>query len=188
MLIELLKRNRSYRRFRQEERIANSDLMKWVSTVRYTASMRNAQPLKYRIISDPSLCAGIFPLLGWAGYLSDWDGPEEGERPAAYLIQLLDKRISQTSIFDEGIQLQAISLAAVEDGYGACIIKNFKAAELADFAGLPEYFVPTAVMALGIPVEEVQIEELNGEKDIRYWRTEDGVHHVPKRSLSELIV
>jgi len=32
------------------------------------------------------------------------------------------------------------------------------------------------------------IEELAPGGDIRYWRDEQGVHHVPKRPLEELIL
>ncbi|MGQ9778401.1 MAG: hypothetical protein ACUVRM_00795 [Bacillota bacterium] len=43
-------------------------------------------------------------------------------------------------------------------------------------------------MALGVPAETVVLEELVPGGDIRYWRDEAGVHHVPKRSLAEIIL
>ncbi len=36
--------------------------------------------------------------------------------------------------------------------------------------------------------EEIVIEPLNDDGDIRYWRSADRIHHVPKRSLEEMIV
>jgi len=36
--------------------------------------------------------------------------------------------------------------------------------------------------------KEVDIEPLPSDGKIEYWRTSDGTHHVPKRSLDELIV
>ena len=93
MLKELLLKNRSYRRFVQNVRITREELAELVGLTRYCASGRNAQALKYKVVADADLCGKVFPNLAWAGYLKDWDGPEEGERPAAYLIQLLDTSI-----------------------------------------------------------------------------------------------
>jgi len=41
---------------------------------------------------------------------------------------------------------------------------------------------------LGRPVEKVSLDESEQEGDIKYWRDEDRVHHVPKRLLEEIIV
>jgi hypothetical protein len=49
------------------------------------------------------------------------------------------------------------------------------------------HFVILLVMAIGAPAETVQIEEMPQSGDIRYWRDAEGVHHVPKRSIEELI-
>ncbi len=44
------------------------------------------------------------------------------------------------------------------------------------------------VLALGRPAEEIKVETVGSEGDIRYWRDEQDLFHVPKRSLDELIV
>ena len=92
MLKELLQKNRSYRRFYQDVRITREELTEFVGLTRYCASGRNAQALKYKIVVDSDLCDKVFPNLAWAGYLKDWNGPEEGERPVAYLVQAMGKR------------------------------------------------------------------------------------------------
>ena len=117
MLKDLLLRNRSYRRFEQEVRISEEELTELVGLTCLCASARNAQALKYVIVHEEEKCAEVFPQLAWAGYLKDWDGPEEGERPAAYLIQLLDTRIVENCLCDDGIQAQTILLGAVEKGF-----------------------------------------------------------------------
>ena len=98
MLSDLLKKNRSYRRFCESERIPQEQLEEWVGLMRFCASARNAQPLKYIPVCHKEECEEVFKTLAWAGYLTDWDGPEKGERPAAYLIQLLDTRILENCL------------------------------------------------------------------------------------------
>jgi len=53
---------------------------------------------------------------------------------------------------------------------------------------LPEHFQILLTIALGKPKETVVIESLGSDGDTRYWRDSNDVHHVPKRSLDELIV
>lgn len=190
-LRELLKKNRSVRRFDETHRITTSILCELVSLARFTASGRNAQPLRYRIVTDEAECDAIFPLLAWAGYLQDWDGPESGERPAAYLVQCLDTRISgDDCLCDDGLQLEAITLGATTCGIAGCIIKAFNASGVSLALRLPEYLKPRYVLALGYPREKIVIEDMDGSTsaDFKYYRTPDGVHHVPKRPLEELII
>lgn len=187
MLVELLKRNRSYRRFFEEERIQEETLAAWIDNSRLCASGRNIQALKYVIVQSREACHAVFPTLTWAGYLKDWDGPEEGERPAAYIIQLLDKSLAENCLCDEGLQLQTILLSAVEKGFGGCIIKAFNHPVLRKILQLPDNLQISYVLALGRPKEEVVLEPMR-ENDVRYWRTADGLHHVPKRSLEEILI
>lgn len=186
MLKDLLLRNRSYRRFEQEVGISEEELTELVGLTCLCASARNAQALKYVIVHEEEKCAEVFPQLAWAGYLKDWDGPEEGERPAAYLIQLLDTRIVENCLCDDGIQAQTILLGAVEKGWGGCIIKAFRNEDLRRLFHLPEELKINYVIALGKPKEKVVLEQMKGE-DYRYWRDADGVHHVPKREAGSLI-
>lgn len=186
-LIDLMRRNRSYRRFDPSRAIGPEELDSIICAARFCASGRNMQPLKYRRVFAPGECARVFPLLAWAGYLKDWDGPEEGERPTAYLVQCLDRNLAQDCMCDDGLQLEALTLAAVSLGLGCCIIKSFDRVGLVRALGLPANLEPLYVLAIGRPVEEVEIEDMR-DGDVRYYRTPDAVHHVPKRALSELTV
>ena len=115
-LKSLIRKNRSYRRFKQSERIGMETLIELVDLARLSASARNLQSLKYILSNEEELNAQIFECLAWAGYLADWDGPVEGERPAAYVVMLNDKHISLNHFCDEGIAAQSILLGTVELG------------------------------------------------------------------------
>ena len=122
MLKDLILKNRSYRRFRQEVEVPMELLREMVEAARLSGSARNMQPLKYMLFNDPATCAEIFPTLAWAGYLKDWPGPEEGERPSAYIIQLGDLELSDDWWCDDGIAVQSMLLSGVEKGFGGCIV------------------------------------------------------------------
>lgn len=190
ILSELLKEDRSYRRFDESIKIDRDTLIKLIALTRNCASGRNLQPLKYYIVNENALCDKIFPLLKWAGYLTDWDGPEEGERPTAYLIQCLDTSLTKNYLCDDGIQLQTITLGATALGLGCCIIKSFNGIRLKEILGVSNNFELLYVIAIGKPVERVEIEGIKGDSldNIKYYRTADRIHHVPKRPVEELII
>jgi nitroreductase len=187
MLKDLIQKNRSYRRFHQDVPLPMELLREMVESARLSGSARNMQPLKYMLFNDPADCAQIFPTLAWAGYLKDWPGPAEGERPSAYIIQLGDLDLSDDWWCDDGIAAQSMLLTAVEQGFGGCIIGSVQREKLRSVLNIPERYKIIQVLALGNPAEEVVLEEAV-EGDIKYWRDDNGVHHVPKRSLEELIV
>ena len=186
-LIDLIRKNRSYRRFDQNEMISEATLCNMVEAARLSPSGKNLQPLKYILCNTDDVCAHIFKHIGWAGYLPEWPGPEEGERPTAYIVQLLDTAITTTPGIDAGIAAQSILLQAVEMGYGGCMIGTFNQAKIRELLYIPEIYVIALVIALGKPKEAVVIDPMVGG-NVKYWRDSRQVHHVPKRSLEELIV
>ena len=190
ILKHLLIADRSYRRFDEKHRIERDSLLKLIELTRYCASGRNLQPMKYYIVDDVETCDKIFPLLKWAGYLTDWDGPEQGERPVAYIIQCLDTSLTKNYLCDDGIQLQAITLGAVAEGLGCCIIKSFNLPLLKEKLHIEDRYEPLYVLALGYPLEEVVLEDLVGSdnRKVEYYRTPDAIHHVPKRTLEDLLI
>ncbi len=185
---ELVEKNRSYRRFHQEVGIDEATLRGLVDLARLSASGRNAQPLKYVLSRDEARNASIFQHLGWAGYLEDWPGPSEGERPSAYVVVLGDRSITTDFGVDHGIAAQTILLGATAAGLGGCIIATVNRPAVAALLGLPDQLEILFVIALGKPKETVVLTPLGEEGDIKYWRDAEGVHHVPKRALEEIIV
>lgn len=187
-LRELVSKTRSYRRFYENHPISLRTLEDLVDTARLTASAANLQPLRYILSVDQDMNSRIFPLLSWAAYLQDWAGPEEGERPAGYIVLLGDARHSKTFEGDMGIAAQTIMLGAMEAGIGGCMIGSLRKPELADLLHIPGGFEILLVIALGKPKEKVVLEQMGPGGDVRYWRDEKGIHHVPKRDLESIIL
>jgi nitroreductase len=188
MLEGLVRRNRSYRRFRQDTTIDPETLRGLVDLARLSASARNLQVLRYIMSCDPETNAQIFATLAWAGYLPDWSGPVEGERPAAYIVVLGDPAASPYLAVDSGLAMQNILLGAVEQGLGGCILGSVQRKKLSEILNIPEPYEIQFVLALGEPMETVVIEEIGPGGDVKYWRDAQTVHHVPKRRLDDLIL
>ena len=186
---DLVRKNRSYRRFDESVRVPADTLRELVDLARLSASAANLQPLKFVLANTPEETAAVFPHLAWAGYLPDWPGPSEGERPAAYVIIVGDKGInSAMGGCDKGIAAQSILLGATEKGLGGCMIGAIKRDGLRQALALPDGYEVVLVIALGQPNETVVIDPVGEDGSIKYWRDENDVHHVPKRSLDELIL
>ena len=112
----------------------------------------------------------------------------EGQRPSAYIIILGDTEIAQNYFCDDGIAAQTILLGAVEKGLGGCILASIQREQLREALKIPSRYEILLVVALGKPAEQVIIEQLAPDGNIKYWRDDQGKHHVPKRSLKELII
>ena len=124
MIKEIIKKNRSYRRFDQGYEISRNTLTELIDLARLSPSAGNLQSLKYILVCDEPNNSVVFNTLGWAGYLQDWPGPVDGERPSAYIIILGDTTISKNFFCDHGIASQSILLGAVEKRLGGCILTD----------------------------------------------------------------
>lgn len=178
---------RSYRRFRQIYPVTPELMTQWVDNARVSASARNKQPLRYRIVTDKEQCAQIFETLTWAAALPDWDGPESGQRPTGYIIMATDSETFKGELwrFDAGIATQTIMLSSTEEGFGGCIMLSFKRGELKKILSMPEDLEPVLVLALGRPIEDIRlVDAVQG--DTTYYRDEQQVHYVPKRKLEDI--
>lgn len=187
MLSNLVLKNRSYRRFKQDRKITMDELRSFIDLARLTPSAKNNQVLKYILLNQTDALNKVFPHLAWAGYLKNWPGPNENERPVAYIIVLRDDNISTTHFCDDGIAIQTILLAAVEKELGGCIIGAFDKKKLTEALKIPKQYSPLYVIALGEPSEKIVLQNVENN-NTEYWRDEQDVHHVPKRNIDELIL
>lgn len=185
---ELVRSSRTVRRFDGSHPI-DAGTMRWlIDLARCSPSGGNRQPLKFAYSCDPARNARIFPQTIWAGDLPDWPGPVEAERPTGYVLILGDRRIKEDFGVDHGIAAQSMLLGAASRGLGGCVFGSIRRKELREQLAIPEHLELLLIVALGKPVERVVLEDCPPGGDIRYWREADGTHHVPKRTLEELIV
>jgi nitroreductase len=192
MINELVRRTRTVRRFQEARKLDQTMLRELLDLARLGGSARNAQALKYMVMTNDALREQLFPLLGWAGYLPEWPGPDPGERPPAYVVCLLDTALQKgpatEAHFDLGIATQNLLLGAAEHGVFGCRIGAFSASVVQRLLQLDGRFTVLLVLALGYPAETVVLEDIGADGDVRYWHDAQGVHHVPKRPLEEILI
>lgn len=188
MIRDLVIKNRSYRRFYGDKAIDLKILRELIDLTRFCPCGKNLQGLKYMIFNSKEDNLKISKSLSWAGYLKGWNGPEDDEKPSAYIIVFRDKTLGTVTPQDEGIVLQTMLLGAIEQGLGGCILGNVNRVQLKEDLGFNDDYELTFVLALGYPKEEIILEKVDESGNIKYWRDENQVHHVPKRELNDLII
>ena len=189
MLKDLLLKNRSYRRFYENEAVSYETLKELVGLARITPSTVNSQPLRFRLVNTPEENKKVFECLAWAGLLKDWNGPSEGERPSAYIVILCDLSVGKDKRYDDGIAAQTIMLGAVEKGLGGCIFGSVKRDLLAENLNIDsKKYSVDLVLALGKPKENVRIVDIPENGSTAYYRDENLTHYVPKHSVDNLII
>lgn len=191
MLKDLLKKNRSYRGYDESRKISREELEELVEYTRLCPATANIQPLKYYLAWEPESLAKIQELTKWAGALPHMNLPREGMRPTGFIVICQDTRISNNAasfLKDVGIVAQTMLLGAAEKGLGGCMIGSFNKEAMMEQLGLADYLMLHLVVALGAPAEEIVLEDAPEGKEVKYYRDENDVHHVPKRTLKELIL
>lgn len=186
--LQLVKDARSCRRFDESSPLTQPDLNWLLDCARLAPSARNAQELRFITVLHGPVMAKLFPLTRWAGALKDWNGPEPGERPTAFIAVLMPERGGDLSCYDVGITCQTIQLAASSRGYGACMIQSFDRKAVTDLLQIPDGLRIALLIGLGVAKEVRVADPMPADGSVSYWRDANAVHHVPKRSVAELLV
>lgn len=179
---------RTIRKFQQKP-IEVSILKRLVNAGRLAPSAGNLQPLEYFVAADSAVKGKIFPYVKWANYIAPEGNPKENEKPAAYIIILVNKEIYLPAYFqyDVGASAQNITLAALEEGIGCCWIGSFNRKKIEDILKIPKNYNADLVLALGYPQEKPVCFDIDKCKSIEYHKDSSGTLHVPKRKLDEII-
>lgn len=184
MIYEKIVRRRTIRKFVKDS-IPKNVLVRCVDAARLSPSGMNRQPLKFVLVDDGELVTDVFATTRWAGYLPDYE-PNLEEMPRAYVLILLDTQIRQNPGHDAGIAAMSISMVAHDHGVGSCILGAIDRAELRRIFKIPPHLEIIVAVALGYPAEH-PIAETVKNGDVKYWLDRNGVLHVPKRALSDVM-
>ncbi len=184
MIYEKIASRRTIRKYRRED-VPEKILLRCVDAARLSPSGANRQPLKYVIVNSKDLLKEVFSTLSWAGYLPDYQ-PSEEEMPRAYIVMLLDSDIRKDPGHDAGIAAMSISMVAYDEGLGSCILGAVDREKLETILNVPDGLDIVLVVALGYPAENPVANKIKGE-DIKYWLDKNGVLHVPKRDLKDIV-
>ena len=188
---EIVIANRSYRGYDESYKFTREKLEEYVDLTRFTPSSVNMQPFKYYVAYEKANVDTIQKMTKWARALPELNLPYEGKRPTGFIIICQDTNIfSNTNRFmkDVGIVAQTILLQAAEDGLGGCMIGNFNAEEVKSTLCLSDNLLPLLIVALGKPSEKIVITEVKEDGKTDYYRDENDVHYVPKRSLEDILI
>ena len=191
MLKDLILKNRSYRGYDESYSFTREQMESLIDGARFCPSSKNAQPLKFYAAYEKKDVDAIQPLVRWAAQLPGITLPHPGHCPTGFIVICQDTDISTNlNMFqrDAGIAAQTMLLLAAEESLGGCMIGNFIADELKHTLSLPENIRPLLVVALGKPDEKVVLTDVGEGGSTVYYRDENDVHYVPKRSLKDLML
>lgn len=186
--LALVREARSCRRFDESSPLTQNDLDWLLECARLAPSARNAQELRFISVTPGPMLDKLFPLTRWAGALKDWKGPQQGERPTAFIAVLMPVNAGYLICYDVGIACQTMQLAATSRGWGACMIQSFEHKAAAELLNVPETLKIALLLGLGVAVEKRVVAAMPEDGSVTYWSDGQGVHHVPKRALSELLL
>jgi nitroreductase len=183
---EVVRKRRTIRRFKQTP-VPLEILKKLVDYARVAPQGSNKQALQYVIITNNEMRSKMFANVRWAGALPpEMREPEERRRPMAYIIVLLDSTIKKEGNTDCGAAVENILLGVTYHGLGACWMGAIDRDMIHALLGLRLHLEVKYVVSIGYPDEESQTEPFDG--DYKYWKTEDGKMHIPKKSLDDVIL
>lgn len=185
MLKDLIVKNRSTRKYHQEAQVSRETLLELIELARLSPSGGNRQLLKYYLSTEPDKNEIIYSLIGLGG------NPPEGERPSAYIVMMNDTQLGTygPTEVDHGIAAQSILLGATEKGLGGCMVAMVNRKELHKALNIPERYEILLVITLGKPKETFVFEPVDpNAESVRGWWDDQGVRHIPKRKLEDLII
>ena len=189
---EAVTKRRSIREFKDIP-VPYDILERCVDAARLAPTSRNRQLCEYIIVDDEQLLPKVFDtIMIWAGEVRPKGSPPLGHRPKAYIITLINSILEaelggsrMVTIYDVGMAAENMILVALEQEIGTCSMLSFKQNELRQVLNIPDNYEIAMLLALGYPDESPIPEIFTGS--IQYWTDSQGIRHVPKRKLEDII-
>lgn len=203
-LKKLVEEARTCRRYLEGYTVSYETLEELVDIARIAPSARNAQVLRYALITDKETCKELVQSYALGGALKGADRPQKGHEPNAYILIMGPDKLSEWNIMDVGICGQLIQLAATEKGLATCMVGKYNGDQILKILMKKSFNVmdPVALkqpepeeiplrvrmlIAIGKSVENRKIKDVNATESITYYRQNDE-NIVPKRLLSDLVI
>ncbi len=189
-LKELVLQTRSCRGYDRSRKVTREELLRFVDLARQCAASMNLQPLRYRLATGEE-AAAVQELTRWGRALPQLNLPFPGQEAPAFVVLCVDEGIAKNPNahgVDIGIAAQTMALAATEAGLASLMIESFDLEGVAKALSLPEGCLPKLVMAFGKSAERAVVEDMPEGGSNRYYRDAQGVHHVPKRRLCDVVI
>jgi len=189
---EAITKRRSIRAFR-DEAVPYDILEKCVNAARLAPSAMNRQLCEYVIVDDKQALARVLDsALMWAGVPKPEGGWSPQGRPKAYIVSLINTELaaeigcgSRNTDFDAALAMENMVLAAEGEGLGSCIMTGIDKERLRRALNIPDRYEIAMLLALGYPSEKAVTEDSEGA--VERWLDAEGVRHVPKRKLKDII-
>ncbi len=182
---EMILSRRTIRRFHPKP-IPPQELEWLVDAARLAPSAANRQPCEFILVDEDEKKERLFPLLKWAAYIDPLGTPKEAERPAAYIVVLVNRqKTPDVGAHDAAAAVMNIIYAGMAFNLGACWMGAIDRAGIKQLFGIPEHCDVDSVVALGYPAESPVAEPM--KDSVKYWKDFSDVLHVPKRSLADVL-
>lgn len=180
-----IKTRRSIRKFKQKP-IPKSVLTKILESGRLAPSAGNLQPCEFIVVNEAKAKEDLFPALKWAFYIAPKGNPKKEDRPFTYIVTIVDiDKSASWGLIDATIAMESMTLAAWSFGVASCWLGAIDKDKIRQLLVIPKHYNVEFVLALGYPAEKSVVEKYKG--DVKYWKDEKGVLHVPKRSLASTL-
>lgn len=183
-LRRLLAKNRSYRGYDPQFHVREDQLRSIIEVNTLTPSARNEQVLRFRPVLEDE-AEKVLPHIRLGAALPDLHLPLPGTEPRAFI--LICSTVDETRYvsIDLGIAAQSMLLRATEMGLNGICIGAFDRRAIREAFDLPRD--PILILAIGKGAERIELDPVGAGESLDYYRR-DGVHHVPKLRLEELLI
>lgn len=183
-LAKLVAKNRSYRGYDNSFVVRADQLRRIMEVVPMCPSAKNQQVLRLRaVLSDEA--DKVLPHIRLGGALRELKLPLPGTEPRAFIVICSTVAEDKYVNMDIGIIAQTMLLQATEIGLNGICIGAFDHAAVQQSLNLP--YQPLLILAIGKGSESIKLISISKGDSHNYYR-QDGVHIVPKLSLTDILL